>query len=611
MPNGMSNFYSIFFVLGIWVVAAYAWQRFNEPSFPDEETLPHTVDPLRYLFLKSAYRKARFTYVAALLLLYCALVWPGQTISAALDDFGVKGFPVQTWALMVALLLVGLLPNSNVKWLMMLEEQLRRWVHAWFLVPDGIKRTIGVLEDADYKPSPSVLQSVHKDIRDGPACPIDTLRYRWARAAMLIASLNQMGPGGRIPLKKANFDPFEKDYETIGERFAALKPQVAACLADGADGRNADGEQNLTRSVDKLLRRIYAYISWGVRQQADREEAIEQTLAQLGFIVPDVGTRRVFDVIVPATLFVALISMSYGIIIDVVGDAIAAKASGLTLSDHIVFELSSAVAASCMYGFAIFIALNRRAAQIEQSVWQQSSPRCFVSIAISAGLATWAVITMATVIWTPGDVSSSMRAMTHMVTSLVTGTAGEPFTMTPSRFLPIRILTAAPWLLAGAIVSVLLARRLGGDVRRTKLVDRLLDAAVLGGGLAAAAATAQVLQVSLVHSVDRTGAAFGLAAVLQLAGPAALTGFALGAVIGFIVPHAFRTNVMAPPDAGMTHALKDLLRQAAAVLGSKAAAEDWVFRPRSELGGHYSGRGDAIQEPRQRRDAPPGARSNA
>ena len=59
-----------FFFLGFWVVVAYAWQRFNEPSFPNQQALPRAVEPLRYLFLRPTYRKARLTYVVGLLLLY-------------------------------------------------------------------------------------------------------------------------------------------------------------------------------------------------------------------------------------------------------------------------------------------------------------------------------------------------------------------------------------------------------------------------------------------------------------------------------------------------------------------------------------------------------------
>ena len=39
------------------------------------------MEPLRYLFLKPAYQKARFAYVTGLLLLYALLVAPGPRLS--------------------------------------------------------------------------------------------------------------------------------------------------------------------------------------------------------------------------------------------------------------------------------------------------------------------------------------------------------------------------------------------------------------------------------------------------------------------------------------------------------------------------------------------------
>jgi len=66
----LDHYWSVFFFFGLLVVTAFAWKRFNEPSFPNQESLPRAVDPLRYLFFKSAYQKARLTYLVALLLLY-------------------------------------------------------------------------------------------------------------------------------------------------------------------------------------------------------------------------------------------------------------------------------------------------------------------------------------------------------------------------------------------------------------------------------------------------------------------------------------------------------------------------------------------------------------
>ena len=65
----------------------------------------------------------------------------------------------------------------------------------------------------------------------------------------------------------------------------------------------------------------------------------------------------------------------------------------------------------------------------------------------------------------------------------------------------------------------------------------------------------------------------------------ALVGFACGAVIGFKVPVACRTNLVTPLDPIMARALRDLLAQAKVALGSEAAARDWVFTPSADLDG--------------------------
>jgi hypothetical protein len=55
-------------------------------------------------------------------------------------------------------------------------------------------------------------------------------------------------------------------------------------------------------------------------------------------------------------------------------------------------------------------------------------------------------------------------------------------------------------------------------------------------------------------------------------------------VIGFKVPWGYKTNLVTPPDPVMARALRDLLRQAESALGSKVAAENWVFTPHPDLG---------------------------
>ena len=574
----LEHYWSVFFFFGLLVVTAFAWKRFNEPSFPNQDSLPRTVDPLRYLFFKSAYQKARLTYLVALLLLYTLLVAPGPKIAPAFGAVGVQNFPAEGWALLAALILtgVGLAPES-LKWLNTVEELLRHWVHEWFLVPDGVERTVGVLEDARYEPPPSqldVLQSprkekVQEDLKSAP----ETLRYRWARATLLVTSLKQMGAGAAHPLKKAAFDPFEEDFDAILEKYRALKPDVEAL---GAGEASNFTEEQLSRSVDRLLKRVYAYISWGIRHQADSEQEVDETLEELGFRIPNIGGRRLSDIVIPAVLFIALITMLFWI-----GNDAVRRAMGLSAPDRsesIVFALSSAMAAGLMYGGAVLVALRRRSVQIERKVWREGSARCLIPIAIRAGLVTWAVITATTVLWGFSDTWQSLAGMAQLITPLAGGDSAVAVPFAQWSFLPMRIATALPWLLAGATASAVLASSLGGDARSTNRSQRVIDAVFLGGALGVAVGSAQLLQNSLMEMIDHSSRSVDEIISVGLAG------FACGAVIGFKVPWGYKTNLVTPPDPVMARALRDLLRQAESALGSKVAAENWVFAPHADLG---------------------------
>ena len=171
-----------------------------------------------------------------------------------------------------------------------------------------------MLEDARYEPpqsqlnlvqSPGLREKLQEDLR----LPPGTLRHRWARATILMTSLKQMGAGAVHPLQKAAFDPFQEDLKGLLITYRSLKQDIQA---QAGDQITADTEENLTMSVDSLLKRIYAYISWGIRYQADSERDVDQTLEELGFRIPKTGGRRLFDIVIPAVLLVALIAMPSG-----------------------------------------------------------------------------------------------------------------------------------------------------------------------------------------------------------------------------------------------------------------------------------------------------------
>jgi len=570
------HFQSIFFIIGLLTVAAFAWRKFNEPSFPDRDTLPQAVEPLRYLFLRSGYHKARVTYVVASLLLYCVFVWPGPKLQPYFGIVGAEKFPAEGWALVIAIVLVGLLPNSNIKPLVVLEETVRRGIHAYFLVPNAAERTIGILEDVRYKPPAEQLGAVPSPLREelqrDLALDPTSLRYRWARARMLMESLKQMGNGAPHPLKRAAFEPFRDDFKRIRD----MRNTLAQEIASAGDVPAADKEDALGTSVNELLKRIYAYISWGLRYEADSERAVDDTLRQLGFRVPVISGHRLFDIVAPMVFCVALINMVFWILVD--------AALGMELSDNVVSALTSACAAGLMYGFAVYIALNRRTVQIERKTWRQDSARCLVSIAIVAGLVTWGVIILTTILFELGDTFHSLSALIRLDTAQRLGGTPEAPGALALAFLPLKAGTALPWFLAGAIASALLAWNLGGDVRRTDSTSRWRDGLIFGGWLCGAYAMAQLTQSALTHTAFVNGligrdASFALVPILGL------EGFACGAVIGLMVPYACRANIVSPATPTLGSALRDLLRHARAKLGDKTAAESWVFTPHEELGG--------------------------
>ncbi len=287
---------------------------------------------------------------------------------------------------MVALLLVGFVPNSNIQWLTMIEARLRRFVHSFFLVADGTLRTIAVLGDARYSPPIWLCEAVENagkarlllDLRLGPDQP----EYRWARATMIFELLRQRGNEAN-PLKRGAFGPFEKDFEYIrrayksrgasggetpelwdrpgdGERSATEPAQTRYADADDVAARR----EELAKIIGQLLRQMYAYINWGIRQEASSEEDVAQILEDIGFTVPVIGKQRsLFDVVFPTTLLVALWSFVWAVLILT---TIPWTRTHDPISKILVVALTSATASGCLYGFAIYNALRRRSVKIEE-----------------------------------------------------------------------------------------------------------------------------------------------------------------------------------------------------------------------------------------------------
>jgi hypothetical protein len=597
----MNNYLTVsLFCFGVLTVLTYAWQRFDEPSFPKEETLPRTVEPLRYLFLKPAYAKARLFYLLGLLGLYVLLVIPGQSMVGVLGGPSPKdGLSPQAWPLLAALILTGLsTAPTSVKWLNFIEERLRRSVHAWYLVPDGIRSTIAVLDDARYDPPAGQLNFLSSPLKE--KCQEDlrsargTLSYSWARATVLVTSIKAMLNGAPHPLKRAAFEPFRGEFfDNILVTYRVLKLDIQALNPD--DENEELKEEELSRSVENLLKRVYAYISWGIRYKVDSEREVDQTLNELGFRIPERAPgHHLFEIVVPAVLLIAAIVTAFW----VANDAICLAMGWVTNDDicrgatdchpmykSIVAALTSAMAACLMYAAIVLIVLKHRAARIEQKVWDERSWRCLIPIALKAGLATWLVIVFSTVYWKPSEAWHSLIGIAQFVMQPTAETGASASTAPAWAFLPTKMATAFPWSLVGMTASVLLVIRLGGDVRRNGTADRLRDAFVMAAALGAAAAVAQLIQTSLVDQFRGLGLTKESLPPDRLVLIDGLAEFACGVIIGFVVPPACRANVTTPVDPMAARALRDLQRDARTKLGSKAAGDDWVFTPNDDLRG--------------------------
>ena len=557
MFDNIQYVYIVYIAIGLAVVLCYSWQRFDEPTFPNKETLPHAVEPIQYLFTGRAYTRARLIYLCGAMLLYVLLILAGPQLVKLIPGAPQSNVPLEAWPLLVALILVGFMPNSNIEWLMAIERRLRRGVHELFLVPTGIVRTIGVLEYANYDPPASVLSGIPDAERDklqkDLAAFKGSLEYKWARATLLLESLDVKGGDGN-PLMRESFAPFEQDLKGIKERYSQLELQM----------RLAERKEQLDDSVDGLLKRMYAYIAWGIRRQSKSERAVFRNLETLGFDIPPVSNRRVFDVVAPAALLVALITFLFWVGHDAVFPSGQAGSDSQAGSYSIVNSLSSAMAAGLMYGYAVYAALRSRSRQIEDGAWMQTSPKCYLPIAVRAGLFSWFIIVASTV---PMVLRSSW-------------TSGRP----PDwRALPEFIATALPWVVAGAAASCLIAMLLSGDVRRMTRGDRLRDALILGCLLGLAAAFANDVQGALEDSIHDTPRNF--LEIIYAGAAVGLAGVVCGMVIGFMAPNACRSNIVTPFSAEMAKALDRGLQAARESLGGDEAARTWLFTPRNDLGG--------------------------
>ena len=361
----------------------------------------------------------------------------------------------------------------------------------------------------------------------------------------------------------------------IRTSFRALEWQIEQFEKDAT---TAESEENLIQQVENILKRIYAYISWGIRYQAKTESDVDQILMELGFRVPPTGGQRLFDIVAPVILFIAVITAVFWGVFNAVMGMMGPNSA--QVSEIIISALVSGIAAAFMYGGAIFIGLKQRSNQIDQGLWREGSPTCLFPIAFKAGLLVWCVIAAMTVVGQFPAALGSLAAIAHAIKS-VAGT--EPGGSVQGwSMLPKLVLSAAPWFVTGATVSVMVAVTVGRHITRGTIEDRTHDMISQGTALGLAAALAQLVQGSLNELLLKD--LFGPFSPFPVVPMVGLVGAACGAAIGFLVPATCRANLTKPSDRIMARALQELRIQAEKTVG-KTAAEAWIFEARPELGG--------------------------
>ena len=612
----MDRFASVFdwpYVLGFLVVLIFAVNKFDEPTFDSRQPLPQTLDPLRCFFLNGAYSRARAAYVALSLIAYTLLAMTAPAVAALLPDVAKNvPFPDAAYALLVALLLVGLVPNTGALKIDKIEEMTRRLIHRWYFVPSGVERAVQQLKYAPFNPTaemvdvaaarfaPAIFDRQRASRSNGriTGSPQD----RWFRATVLVATLTHTNVAGIDLPNNSAFAPFDADLNAISLRHSAIAKDIKIAKPDVLSDTIKSG---ITEKIDDLLARIYAYIVWGTRTEVYSEEDLNRRLASYGFELAVHEKPTLFNIMAPAVGAITGIVFLFWILVDV------SKRMGLEHKpepaigpyDAILSALFLAVTAGSMYGFVAYVALRMRGNGIEQWSWEQRFGRPLFKVACWCGAAVFGVVLISTAFspmqkgepwWS--SVALGLKAAGYFGGLIQnspqpTGYLGSLFQNDPPleyvwKSWAARICGAISWTLVGATIGGMLLMLAG-----TKLQEN--PSKVQSGILAGVAASLAVMLASLfqdaaTHAILPKfggGAASDLGHLDLSFLLLGIVGFACGFILGYLVPAALRREVLQPQQSTLKRSLDELIEQATSLLGSSKEGATWVFLPHHELGG--------------------------
>jgi hypothetical protein len=268
---------------GAVIVVLYARDRFDKP------------DSVRFTTTRTRYWAARVGYILSMLLLFLML---GGTV-ADLDlrwlwDFlqvqsVVKNSERLPGPLLSALVLTSMLPH--VEFLSRVDEAVKKWFQRIGNIPFEVRLLSAQLQAREFRPEPSVLDRVTPKLLEmgvDPTWldePADSVRRRWARTATLWALLDNWkstrGYSSYLTQQKDRYDDIQSRFETVSGLLEDARFWAADQPSDG-HARSAL-RKTVRKDVDLLHRSVCDFLSGGV---LDREWNVSQrnsVLADLGF----------------------------------------------------------------------------------------------------------------------------------------------------------------------------------------------------------------------------------------------------------------------------------------------------------------------------------------
>ncbi len=520
----MSRTLLLQWILGGVVVWLYALDRFDQPT----PTRPTTT------FVR--YWMARVGYVFSMLALFLVLggaftdidldaVWTFLRVDSVSDE--VEQMPGPLFA---ALVLTSLLPHFP--YLNKLDEAVKHWFQRIGNIPFEARELSGriaatklVLYPDSLEPLRPTLAELQVDER-WLLAPESSLTYRWARTAVLYASIRSW----------PQTSGYSRYVEEQKQRFASLRERIDAMAgldektlhAIDTDPRSLAGQplrKRLPKDVDELEQRLCDFIAGGVLQVELSPRQRHAALTRLGF--PGIGhSRQVLNV---HEVFLVAGLIFFGMLL------ITLVTRRFFSPQPLAPNLRVLIMVPMIYAISIMLAIYPKAvwpfADIRRVGYRPVAGYA-ASGALAAGAAFMVSLLFRYVFEYPGNLVEALGSP---------GRFRDVFAVTIERW---------PWLLMVFFATVAIAWTADDYVAEPAKAPRWLRAAE-ATGLAIAFALLQWMIVELLIAIGAAPATM-LARVPTMAA----TSLLIGATIGWFVPHLYRAKLTPAPVAAAVPAVQ-------------------------------------------------------